>query len=169
MEIKSIQAKGIAFIQKNKYVVLIIILGLVFMLMPSKKNTETETHIENITVQESIATIEERLSEILRQIDGAGKVEVMLTIAKGEETVYQTDNETTTNVDAAKFSTNTVIITDTSKNQSGLIRQTISPTYMGAIIVCQGADDPNIRLAITEAVGKITGLKSNHISILKMR
>ena len=169
MELKAIQTKAMTFIQKNKYIVLIILLGLILMLLPSKTNNDTTSQTEVIPVQQPDVSIEERLKNILKQIDGAGKVEVMLTIAKGEETVYQTDSETTTDSDTARISTSTIIVTDSGKNQSGLVRQKIYPAYQGAIIVCQGADDPNIRLAITEAVAKITGLKTNHISILKMR
>ena len=63
----------------------------------------------------------------------------------------------------------TVIITDSERNQNGLIHQINPPSYMGAIIVCQGADDPAVKLSITEAVSKITGLKTNRISVLRMK
>ena len=169
MELKAIQTKVLVFVQKNKYIVLIILLGLLFMAIPSKVTKESTTQTESIPTQQPEASIEERLTNILKQIDGAGKVEVMLTIAKGEETVYQTNNETSTNTDTTQVNTDTIIVTDSDKNQSGLVRQKIYPAYLGAIIVCQGADDPNVRMAITDEVAKITGLKTNHISILKMR
>jgi len=40
---------------------------------------------------------------------------------------------------------------------------------MGAVIVCQGADDPQVRLSIVDAVSKVTGLGSDKISVLKMK
>lgn len=169
MELKNLHTKVTDFIRKNKYVVLIIVLGLVFMLIPSEPEKESSLSAETVPIQQPEASIEERLTEILGKIDGAGKVEVMLTVAKGEEIVYQTDNQATQDGEHQQQSTSTVIITDSNKKQSGLIRQKVTPTYLGAIVVCQGADDPNIRLAITEAVSKITGIKSNHISVLKMK
>lgn len=169
MELKSFQVKTKAFISKNKYVVFIIVLGLVFMLIPSKTSSEKSIQNQPVAEQQPKISIEERLSDILKQIEGAGKVEVMLTVAKGEETVYQTDNEITSESDNVRQNTNTVTVTDANRNQSGLVRQRVSPIYLGAIVVCQGADDPNIRLAVTEAVAKVTGLKSNHISVLKMK
>lgn len=168
MDLKKLPNKITDFIKKNKYVTLILLLGLLLMLLPtktSKNNTQTKT--ETSYAQE--ITIEEQLAAILKQIDGAGKVEVMLTVAKGEEILYQTNEELTTGSDTSKHSIDTVIVTDNDRNQSSLIRQRISPVYLGAIIVCQGADDPTVKLAITEAVSKITGIKSNRISVLKMK
>ena len=169
MELKNLHTKVIDFIRKNKYVVLIIVLGLVFMMIPSKSGKESSLPSETVPIQQPEASLEERLTEILGKIDGAGKIEVMLTVAKGEETVYQTDSQVTEDGENLQQDTTTIIITDSDKIQSGLIRHKVAPTYLGAIIVCQGADDPNIRLAITEAVSKITGIKSNHISVLKMK
>ena len=92
----------------------------------------------------------------------------MLTVAAGEKIVYQTDEDisggenVTTRIE-------TVIVTGTDRAQTGLIQQVNPPTYLGAIVVCQGADRPAIRLAIVEAVSKVTGLGSDKISVLKMK
>jgi stage III sporulation protein AG len=63
----------------------------------------------------------------------------------------------------------TVIITDSSRNESGLIRQVNPPVYLGAIVLCQGGDRPSVRLAIVDAVSKVTGLGADRISVLKMK
>ena len=170
MELKTMYTKVKDFIIKNKYIALIIVLGLILMLVPSKSDSRPTTNVnENSLVQQQEISIEKRLSEILKQIDGAGNVEVMLTIAKGEETIYQSDSNTTVDSDSSRQDISTVTITDSNKEQSGLVRQKVSPVYLGAIVICQGADNPNVRLAITDAVAKITGLKSNHISVVKMK
>jgi stage III sporulation protein AG len=86
---------------------------------------------------------------------------VLLTPASGKETLYQT-NENGDDSD-------TVIITDSSRNESGLIRQVNPPVYLGAIVLCQGGDRPSVRLAIVDAVSKVTGLGADRISVLKMK
>ena len=63
---------------------------------------------------------------------------------------------------------NTVIVSGNDRTESGLVRQINPPVYMGAIVVCQGADDPTVQLAIIDAVSKITGLGTHRISVLKM-
>ena len=92
----------------------------------------------------------------------------MLTVQEGEEVLYQADENFSGNGDSADKRTDTVILSDTDRAESGLVRQVNPPVYRGAIIVCQGADDPAVRLAITEAVSKITGIGANCISVLRM-
>lgn len=40
--------------------------------------------------------------------------------------------------------------------------------YAGAVVVCTGAPDPQVRLRIVETVGAFTGLGSNKIVVEKM-
>lgn len=170
MEIKATTEKMLRFLKKNKVVALILLLGLILILLP-----EGKTENNSINTQETVTEIkkeipfEERLEEILSQIHGAGRVDVMLTISEGEEIIYQTDDSFSTSGESSNKSADTVTITDAGKNQTGLIRQTKPAIYRGAIVVCQGADNPNVKLAITEAVSKITGIGANCISVLKMK
>ena len=55
------------------------------------------------------------------------------------------------------------------RKQTGLVQQVNPPTYLGAVIVCQGADSASVRLAIVEAVGSVTGLSTDKITVLKMK
>jgi stage III sporulation protein AG len=64
---------------------------------------------------------------------------------------------------------NTVIVSNSDRANSGLITRIEAPKYMGAVIVCKGGNDPNVRLAIVDAVSKSLGLSSNEISVLKMK
>ena len=90
---------------------------------------------------------------------------MLLLEAKGEEIIYQTNDYSSDNTDKS----DTVTVTDSDRNQKGLVRQVFPAQYAGAIIVCEGADDPGLRLLLTEAVGKLTGLGTNKISVLKMK
>ena len=111
----------------------------------------------------------EALEEILAQISGVGKVRVLLTEAAGAETVYQTDEDRSTSSDSQSLRTETVIITDSDREAHGLVRSVTPPVYLGAIIVCQGGDNPTIRLSIVEAVSNVTGISSDRITVLKMK
>lgn len=39
----------------------------------------------------------------------------------------------------------------------------------GAVVVCAGADDPRVRLDVTNAVAAYTGLGSDKITVMKMK
>jgi hypothetical protein len=41
--------------------------------------------------------------------------------------------------------------------------------YQGAVVLCQGAADAAVRLAVVEAVSKATGLGADKICVLKMK
>ncbi len=165
MDLTAIKQKGISFLRKYRILLLFVLIGVVFMLLPAKRN-----NVENVSVvtQQEQRDITQELSEILSKIQGAGKVEVMLTVAKGEQIIYQTDvNSSGGETGGGK--SDTVTVTDGNRVESGLIQQVISPVYQGAVVVCQGAEKAAVRLAIVEAVSNITGLGADKISVVKMK
>ena len=115
--------------------------------------------------QEEAMSISESLEQILGQIEGVGKVKVMLTQSAGEITIYQED----TDHSADTVREDTVLVTGESRQEMGLVRQVIPPKYQGAVVVCQGGDRAAVRLAIVDAVAAVTGLTSDRITVLKMK
>ena len=167
MDISGIWMKVKEFSKKYKYVLLIGLIGIGLLLIPGEKETKTNM-VKGSESQASQQDITEQLAEILSHIKGAGRVEVMLTVAKGQQILYQED-ETNSSGETGTDKTETVIITDGDRAQSGLVQQVLSPVYQGAIIVCQGANQPSVRLAIVQAVSNLTGLGSDKISVVEMK
>lgn len=147
--------KVTAVVSKYRYAALVLLIGVILMLLPTSKPQE-EAPAEPAQ-QEEKTDISGELCEILGKIQGVGKVEVMLTVQTGEHTVYQYDDG------------GTVIVTDEDRAQAGLVEKVESPVYRGAIVVCQGADSPAVRLSVIEAVAKVTGLSTDRITVLKMK
>ena len=168
MDIGSFRTKAAEFIRKYKYVAIILMVGLVLMSLPTGSKKEASPVLEQNEKQET-NSVNDALAEILCKIEGAGNVKVLLTIASGKETVYQTDDHISVSENNSTTQIDTVTVTDSNRNQTGLIKQVNPPTYQGVIIVCQGADSARVRLAIVDAVSKVTGLSSDHISVLKMK
>lgn len=163
MDMKAHIGKLPQWVKQYRYPLLVLAIGLALLLIPTARNTD---RTENVTTQAPQANnMTTELTSILSQIQGVGKVQVLLTVAAGEMTIYHSDeNSTDTSVRLE-----TVIITDSQRNQQALISQMLPPTYRGAIIVCQGADSAAVRLAIVEAVSRATGLGADNISVLKMK
>lgn len=153
--------------QTYKYPLLVLALGLGLMLLP-KPETATEASTPAKTAEEP-RDLQQTLETILSQIQGAGEVRVLLTERTGPETVYQTDSESDEDSEAAARSDRTVIVENADREETGLTVKTIGPEYQGAIVVCQGADDPAVRLAVVEAVRCATGLGADRISVQKMK
>ena len=152
---------------KYRYGVLILSAGIAMLLLPGKK--ETKVHIEDTTEKNQTSIIESRLSELLSSVDGAGKTEVLLTIMAGEQYIYQVDQESSVDETSDETNITTIIVRNGDKEENGLIRQVIPPSYLGAIVVCQGGDNTTVKLAIVDAVSKATGLGADKISVLTMK
>lgn len=170
MELKLTGDKIRTFLKKNRYVILVLVVGLVFMLLPSG-NSKEEAEQSVSTSQESVDIwdITEDLEAFLSQIHGVGKVKVMLTVSVGEETVYQENQDISTNETGSVIRRETVIISGVDRQELPLVSYIKAPIYLGAIIVCQGGDQAGVKLDVIDAVSKITGLSSDKISVLKMK
>lgn len=168
MELTAIGGKVLEFLKKYRYVVLVLLIGVGLMVIPGKTSNETEP-MPSENSQETAIDQSEQLEDILSQIDGAGKVKVLLTWSSGPRTVYQTDDDCTTTEGSSTVHRDTVVITDADRAEQGLVTQVLSPEYLGAVVICQGADSAAVRLSIVEAVADATGLGTDQISVLKMK
>ena len=169
MDVKDSIKKVTSKLSKYRYALLIVLIGLVMMTLPENKSEEQISTKSTPSLSQVDTGMEASLSSILSKIQGAGDVYVMLTTTHGEEIIYQTDQDTANGIDTNSKKSNTVTVTDANRNETGLIRQKNPPRYLGAIIVCSGADDPTVRLSIVDAVSKVTGIGSNRISVLKTK
>ena len=147
-----LRSRGKELVRKYRYVLLVVLAGLFLMALPDGKNTKAAPE-PAAAETEPRQDLQTGLEEILSQIQGAGRVRVLLTQREGERTVYQTDEDSTSS----------------DRSQTGLVQQVNPPTYLGAVIVCQGADSASVRLAIVSAVGSVTGLSTDKITVLKMK
>ena len=169
MDIRKIATMIKEWISKYRYPILVLIAGLILITLPAeRKNTSQVQMVPAATVQ-TTPDAALQLTEILQQIKGVGKVKVLLTVSRGEKIEYQQDEDQTVSENESAIRKETIIIRDSEDNESALIIQVIPPEYLGAIVVCDGADDANVKLAVLEAVSKATGLRSDKISVLKMK
>ena len=167
MDLKALKGKLKVSIANYKYVLIVLAIGMLLMLIPTAKSTDNKEVQTDITIPQ--ITQEEKLSAILKQIQGVGEVQVLLSTENTGEMVYQTDTDITEGGGTNTQRNETVILTDSNRNQTALIRSCASPTYRGAVIVCQGGDLASVTLAVTQAVIKTTGLTADRICVLKMK
>lgn len=167
MESPALKKKLRELMAKYKYALLVLLLGIGLMLLPSG-NTSSSVSVET-PPEPHPDDLEIRLEQILSQISGAGKVDVLLTEKSGSETLYQLEGETDSDESSIHTRESVIIVEDTDNRESGLIRRVDPPNYLGAVIACQGADNPQVKLAIVESVRCVTGLGANQINVVKMK
>ena len=124
---------------------------------------------------------EKKLANILSNIQGVGKVKVLLTYSETSTyvPVYNENSKTsnTTETDSSGGS-RTISETDSQKeviykedgsgSKEPITKSIISPKIEGAIITAQGADDANVKTNIIQAVEAATGLATHKIQVFKM-
>ena len=161
--------KLVDFLKRYKFVLIVIAAGVLLLLIPGDGEKEEAVIEEGVAGGEedfSVEALEEKLSEILSQIEGAGNVSVMLTVRSGMERILATDQEITERDAESNLREETVIISTDAGDEVVLIRQNY-PIFQGALVVCQGGDDPEVQLQLTRALSALTGLNTNRITVCK--
>jgi stage III sporulation protein AG len=117
--------------------------------------------------------MEEKLKELLEAIDGAGEVEVMITLESCYENVYLKDKNLKTesgNGDFKEESDETYIMAKTSSNtQEGVIIKVYEPVVKGVAVVATGGESEKVKMAIIETVSAVFNIDSTNISVEKMK
>jgi stage III sporulation protein AG len=144
---------------KNKYALIALAVGIVILLWPTGTAEEpAEPALSPTDIEAPVFSLpdeEQRLERQLAQIKGAGRVSVLLSVQgsvareladNGEEALVLSDNG----------------------SQRVVELYYVNPAYMGAVVVCQGADSAKVRLEITQAVIAFTGLSSDKIKVIEM-
>lgn len=163
---------------KYKYVLLVLAVGLVLILLPTGGDRSGSSPADGDTeavLPFELEETESRIAAALAEIDGAGRVTVVLTVKSGTEQViaYNTDERIKTGSDGAgtdtERTTDAVIVSRGSSVQDPVTLKYIYPEYLGALVVSEGAGNAEVRLELSRAVSALTGLKSDKITITKMK
>jgi len=134
----------------------------------------------NIGKSDEVAELENRLVEILGEIQNAGKVSVMITLKSGGEIIPAKDesiSDKTTNEKDMEGGTRTINEKNTSdqvvfmNDQGGtskpLVLKEVNPDIKGVIIVAEGAKDPKVKLQLTEAVQTVLDVPAYRVSVFE--
>lgn len=162
-----------------KFAIAIALVGVVLLMIPTKPLAAKQDpatpapELEPASQAEGYSTQEQQLAQILSMIDGAGQVQVMLTYKSSEKLIFQTDTTQSVNQkdtdQTTDTKTQTVLVSSGSSQQQAVVQQTIYPACQGAVVVCQGAGNPQVKLDVVNAVSSLTGLGSDKITVVKMK
>ena len=154
-------------LDKYKYVLIVLAAGLALLLWPTGEREQLEAPSSSAGAEDfDLAALEEKLSQTLSQVEGAGKVTVILTVKSGMEQVPLTDRSTAVSERENSVEEKTVVI-NTGSGQEAVVRVQRSPVFQGAVVVSQGGDRAEVRLLLTQAVSALTGLGADRITVCK--
>ena len=149
-------------LEKYKYVLLVMAVGVFLLMLPFGGG---ETVQETVAVQEEtfdLEGFEEKLEQALSKIEGAGEAQVILSLDSGTRQVLAQDQE---HEGDGGYRSATVTVGRGSGSQEVVPLQTMAPRFRGALVVCPGGGDPQVRLNLAQAVSSLTGLGADCITI----
>lgn len=153
---------------KYKYVLLVALVGAVLLVWPvGEKEEPASTGATVIEDLFQVNQMEKKLERALSQVEGAGDVTVVLTLQGGPRQVLAQDGSATEEDSRISRETSTILLSKGSGYQEPAVVQQLGPEYQGALVVCRGGNDPQVKLALYEAVSALTGLRADKISICK--
>lgn len=155
-------------LQKQSRTQLAIILGVAAMLLilfselfstPAKTAKTAANAGSSAAVSETAyrEQLETQLTELIEQLDGAGKTVVMVTLESGEETIYAVDTQS----GQMQNQETHVLLED----GSALEETTYLPAVCGVAVVCDGGGDVRVAARITELVRALLDLSANRICV----
>ncbi len=151
-------------IMNTKILIVIFIVGVGLMLIPAAGQKDVS---QEMTLKEDYrCRIEQDLSEIISQIKGAGKVEVMVTLSDKGDTVYASDEHTQRDETSKSIEKNHVFSKSSNEETPLIIRQT-EPEISGVLICADGAANPQVKSNIISAVSALLGIKTHRIEVLE--
>ncbi|HHY31853.1 MAG TPA: hypothetical protein GX515_02345 [Firmicutes bacterium] len=126
------------------------------------------------------SSLERALEEILRQVEGAGRVSVKLTFATGRMYEYAEnatrEESSTTEQDSSGVKRETTEVrtsgevVTTQERGTGyavpVVRNVLEPRVQGVLVVSDGASDARVRSALTEAVATVLDIPPHKVAVL---
>ena len=134
-----------------------------------------------LTSQEYVAQLEDRLTGIVGSIEGVGRCQVMVTAESGVEYVYaveETQNVNRTNsyngdeVARETQQENTeqkyIVVDAGNGKKEALVKTERQPAIQGVVIVCEGAGSMVVQERVTQVVTTALGITYNKVCVTKL-
>lgn len=163
----------------------LVIIGLAGILLISvsgffqgaKNNEETRETTTAVSAEQYKQQLESQIKGAVSHVTG-GKVSVMITLNSDIEYVYASEGKNSNKeqqngvgennrVQKDQGSENNyVIVKDSNGNESPLVVTAVMPKVKGAVVNCDGGDDPATKAAVTEIVTTALNIDEDKVCVL---
>ncbi len=154
-------------ISENKklrlFIIIALIVAVVVILLSGFVKTDGGT-AETDEVIAYVDRLENRLSELLSEVEGAGKVKVAVSIASGRELVLAMKKNETVADGVTKIEETPITV-----NGKTVTVKELYPEITGVLIVAEGAKNLSVLTKIQQAASSLLNIDINRIEILTMK
>lgn len=165
------QRKIVPLAVKYRAVLIVLLAGVLLLASGGRgaQQTAASTDVTEEKTAFNLAAFEQSLCDKLAAVDGVGRVELMLSLEQSGEAVYAVNTRQTTGMDSSQsYESDLTILSDGSYGEKPVTVKNLLPTFRGAVVLCDGADNAQVRLAVTQAVSTVCGIGTDKVTVLKM-
>ena len=157
---------------RDKVVRWLLWIGLVGMLLialseilPRRNTAEMDTVTVSGSQVEQV--LEHRITTLLRQVEGVGNCQVMVTLESDSQAVYAADTVSSSGADGSASFSEQYLTVDTDTGPLGLLLTRLQPTVKGVAVVCDGGDNPVIQDRVIQVVATAFHISERRICVVK--
>lgn len=186
---------------KNKNgLIVVVLLGILLLVATipvdggdkssksGQRDNQSDTVMENTgedllfsTVQDYCTYMEEKLEKSLAKVDGAGAVDVIISMKSTEEKVVEKDMpvsrsgtvETDSQGGSRQISSfdsgESTVYSSESGTSVPYVVKTLLPKVEGVIVIAQGAGNGSVSKNISDAIEVLFGIDAHKIKVVKMK
>ena len=177
---------------KKNQLVLILLAGvlLIVIVLPVPDPSES-TDRQSEGIQETMTAgsrdngdyeqyLEEKTARVLEDVEGVGKVTVMITLkSDGQKIIEKDQSSSSQTTEEEDSSGGTRSVEDQSSDKTSIYEQTadgsstpyvskeLAPEVEGVVVIAEGGDNAVVAQNITEAVQALFGVEAHKIKIMK--
>lgn len=129
-------------------------------------NNERVNISSNTTLNSTQISLEEKLSNILSQVNGLGDVSVLLTYSSDSKknVVYNTKEETS---DGKTIEERSVAYNEDGSQKTAIVESLEMPKVEGAIIVAKGASSTEMKSKLASTISNVTGIPVYKVQVFE--
>lgn len=178
---------------KKNQLLLILLAGILLLVIvfpvPEQSGNSSGNQSEDTEPAQSSAIgdsgdyeryLEEKTARVLEDVEGVGKVTVMITLkSDGQKIIEKDQSSSSQSTEEEDSSGGTRRVEDQSSDKTSIYKQTsdgsstpyvskeLAPEVEGVVVIADGGDNAVVAQNITEAVQALFGVEAHKIKIMK--
>ena len=157
-------------LKKDKKLLFIVVLGfsgMLLLLLSGSQKTQADKKESPDEISAVESEIEEKLLALIKTVEGAGRVKVLVTVDSLEERTVAVNTQSENGENKSEYKSEYVIV-ENSGDSDGLLLKITAPVIRGVGITCEGADTASVKQEIIRLVSAALGVPVNRIWVSDM-
>lgn len=184
------------FFRKKENMIVIALIGVLLLVIAIPAERKDERKGDNwekveltSTTEETkegekdyVSALENRMENLLEDVEGVGKTQVMITLKTSEEQIVEkdtpisrssiTENDNTggsRSTSDVKSQEETVYTVNSNGDKIPYVIKTQEPEIEGITVVAQGGGNPTVQKNISEVIQALFNIEIHRIKVVKMK